>query len=298
MKSHKRKVFILLPVLFAIVAMSVSPAMADSSLSRTDKVKVEVMIHRAVDFLKNKAQGTDGSFSGHVGPGATAVVTLGMLQCGVSPDASPVAESLAYLKSFVQKDGGIYNPEGFLNNYETCLAMQCLVEANEDGKYDDIIAAAAKYVKGEQWGADTNSVPASDDAYGGAGYGKHQRPDMSNTGFFMEALQSAGIGPEDEAMKRALIFVSRCQNLETPHNTTKYASKNPDGGFYYTIAAGGESKSGETADGGLRSYGSMTYVGLKSFIYAGVESDDPRVKGAIDWIGKEVAVEQCDTTMQ
>ena len=57
-----------------------------------------------------------------------------------------------------------------------------------------------------------------------------------------------------------------------------------DGGFYYTIAAGGQSQAGNTPDGGLRSYGSMTYAGLKSMIYAGVSQDDPRVKAAYKWI--------------
>jgi squalene-hopene/tetraprenyl-beta-curcumene cyclase len=59
-----------------------------------------------------------------------------------------------------------------------------------------------------------------------------------------------------------------------------------DGGFYYTIAAGGSSQAGPTPDGGLRSYGSMTYAGLKSMIYAGVKKDDPRVVAAVNWIKK------------
>jgi squalene-hopene/tetraprenyl-beta-curcumene cyclase len=33
-----------------------------------------------------------------------------------------------------------------------------------------------------------------------------------------------------------------------------------------------------------RSYGSMTYAGLKSMIYAGLTRDDSRVKAAVDWI--------------
>ena len=68
------------------------------------------------------------------------------------------------------------------------------------------------------------------------------------------------------------------------HRTTrpKFSTKNPDGGFYYTVAAGGSSQAGETPNGGLRSYGSMTYAGLKSMIYAGVEPDDPRVQGALE----------------
>ena len=36
-------------------------------------------------------------------------------------------------------------------------------------------------------------------------------------------------------------------------------------------------------NGGLRSYASMTYAGLKSMIYAGVKADDPRVKAAVKW---------------
>jgi hypothetical protein len=37
---------------------------------------------------------------------------------------------------------------------------------------------------------------------------------MDNTKFLIEALRTAGTGPDDEAMKRALNFVSRCQNLD------------------------------------------------------------------------------------
>ena len=57
-------------------------------------------------------------------------------------------------------------------------------------------------------------------------------------------------------------------------------------GFYYTAAAGGSSQAGTLPNGGLRSYRSMTYAGLKSMIYAGVNPDDPRVKAAVEWIGK------------
>ena len=45
-----------------------------------------------------------------------------------------------------------------------------------------------------------------------------------------------------------------------------------------------ESEAGTTDNGGLRSYGSMTYAGLKSMIFAGVKADDPRVKAAVKWI--------------
>ena len=85
-------------------------------------------------------------------------------------------------------------------------------------------------------------------------------------------------------MQKALVFVSRCQNLESEYNTTPVAAKNPDGGFYYTPANGGESAADKLPNGGLRSYASMTYSGLKSMIYCGVKADDPRVKAATKWI--------------
>jgi squalene-hopene/tetraprenyl-beta-curcumene cyclase len=87
-------------------------------------------------------------------------------------------------------------------------------------------------------------------------------------------------------MQKALVFVSRCQNLESEHNTTAFAAKNSDGGFYYTCAAGGSSMAGDLPNGGLRSYASMTYSGLKSMVYAGVKPDDPRIKAAVGWIRK------------
>ena len=238
---------------------------------------------RAIEFLQNKAQAPDGSYSAQAGPGVTAVVTAAILRHGRTPDDPLVAKSLKYLEGFVQPDGAVSLPKSMYRNYETSLALVCFAEANRDGRYDKLIKNAEKFLKANQW-AEAQGQDKSSPSYGGAGYGKHKRPDLSNTQFLVDALKAAGAGPDDEAMKRALVFVSRCQNLESEHNTLPFAAKNPDGGFYYTPAAGGESPAGKTPDGGLRSYGSMTYAGLKSMIYAGVGPDDPRVKAAVKWI--------------
>ena len=42
-------------------------------------------------------------------------------------------------------------------------------------------------------------------------------------------------GEDDPAIQKALQFVSRCQNHESPHNTTAFPVRNPDGGFYYFV---------------------------------------------------------------
>ncbi len=247
-------------------------------------------VDRAVEFLRTRGQAEDGSFASYGGPGVTAVVTAGLLRCGLGPSDPLVARSLAHLETFIRPDGGIYQADTLYGNYETCLAIMCFKLANRDGHYDRVLADAERFVKGIQWDEGENRDPTSNE-YGGAGYGKHKRPDLSNTSFLVEALSALGNGPRDEAIQKALIFVSRCQNLESAHNTTRFAAKNPDGGFYYTPASGGVSQAGTTPGGGLRSYGSMTYAGLKSMIYAGVGPDDPRVQAAFKWISKHYDVE-------
>lgn len=248
-------------------------------------------VNRAIDYLRVRGQADDGSFTSGAGPAVTALVVTGALRTGAVTHAEPfVAEALAYLNRFVQKDGGIYAPKSIHRNYETALALLAFQEANRDGRYDKLVTRAQAFLTNLQWD-ESESIDASNTYYGGAGYGSHGRPDLSNTQMLLDALKESGLPPDDPAMKRALIFVSRCQNLEGEHNTLPFAALINDGGFYYTPAKGGQSQAGLEANGGLRSYGSMTYAGLKSMIYAGVGPDDPRVKAAYDWIRKHYTLE-------
>jgi len=244
---------------------------------------VSAAISKASAFLIEQGQQPDGGFSPQVGPAVTALALTALVESGTPTSHPAIEKGLGYLLSFRQPDGGICRPGSPVANYETSIALMAFAACNTGGRHADIIAAARQYITGIQWDDDEGKT-AADPAYGGAGYGSHKRPDLSNTAFLIEALKSAGAGSEDPAIQRALIFVSRTQNLEGPHNTLPFAAKNPDGGFYYTPANGGESQAGETPAGGLRSYGSMTYAGLKSMIYAGVAKDDPRVAAATDWL--------------
>jgi squalene-hopene/tetraprenyl-beta-curcumene cyclase len=240
-------------------------------------------VDRAIKYLASTAQAADGSFSAPSGTGVTAIVTAGILRHGRTADDPVVAQALKYLEGSLHEDGGVYAKDSFYKNYETSLALMCFQAANRNGRYDKLVKGAEKFLKQEQWD-ERMSQDTSSPSYGGAGYGRNKRPDLSNTSFFLDALQAAGDGPDDEAVKKALIFVSRCQNLESEHNTLPFPAKNPDGGFYYTAASGGDSPAGKLDNGGLRSYGSMTYAGLKSMIYAGVGPDDQRVKAALKWL--------------
>jgi len=252
---------------------------------------VAAAIAKATAFLSESAQGEDGSFSPQVGPAVTALAVTALVESGAGCDHPAVRKGLGYLLGFRQADGGIHAHDSPVANYETSIALVALAGCNADGRYDDAIAAAERFVKGLQWDDGEKTAP-EDPAYGGAGYGRKKRPDLSNTSFLVEALHAIGRGPDDPAMQRALVFVLRTQNREGPDNPLPFAAKNPDGGFYYTPAAGGESQAGTTPAGGLRSYASMTYAGLKSMIFAGLAKDDPRVQAAVGWLRRHYTFEQ------
>ena len=289
---------ILLPAVALAISASVTflpiqadekPVSASARGSAVSETKLSEVRAKAVRFLK-LSQAADGSWTSPKVPGITALTTHSLLKSGVPADDPAVKKGLAFLLKLKQKDGGIYHAQSLHRNYETSITLLALSAANNGGKYDATIKKAEAFLRGLQWD-DTENIKDEDTAFGGAGYGKHQRPDLSNTQFLIEALRAAGVKEDDPAMQKALKFVSRCQNLETEHNNTKFASKVEDGGFYYTPAAGGTSQAGLTANGGLRSYGSMTYAGLKSMIYAGLKSDDPRVKAAYTWTQKFYSVD-------
>jgi squalene-hopene/tetraprenyl-beta-curcumene cyclase len=291
MKSRKVLCSLVLPGLLAISGTGLIPpaARAADKTFGPDARKLADSRQKGIDFLKT-SQSNDGTWTATDSTGVTALVITALIKSGVPASDPTVAKGLAALEKFVQKDGGIYHPRTGHKNYETCVALVAFKAADVGGKYDRIIANADKFLRGLQWN-EGEGIEESDERYGGADYGPaKKRPDLSNTQFLIEALKTAGAKDNDPAIQKALVFVSRCQNLESPHNTTQFASKVNDGGFFYTVAAGGSSAAGTTPNGGLRSYGSMTYAGLKSMIYAGLTPKDPRVKAAFEWIRKHYTV--------
>lgn len=245
----------------------------------------QVIVEKGLDFLQKEGQAEDGTFSIKAGPGVTALALTAALRNGQSIDSLMVSKGLKALESFVKPDGGIYG-SGRLRNYETCIAMVCFAEANQNGQYDEILKRAKEFITGLQYSGANR--PESDPWYGGVGYAGSERPDLSNTGYFIEALRAVETPSSDPAIQNALKFISRCQNFESEFNDTPFGAMIDDGGFYYEIPIEkiDPSTSPErfTPEGGLRSYGSMTYTGLKSMIYAGLTATDPRVKAAVKWI--------------
>jgi squalene-hopene/tetraprenyl-beta-curcumene cyclase len=253
-----------------------------------DSKDLQVSLDQAIAYLK-KSQEADGSWSAkRTGPGVTALVVAGMIRAGIPTDDPSLSRGLAFLEKNIKKDGGVYDRG--LANYTTSCSVMAFAEANKGGKYDTVLKNAVAFLKGIQ----ASDADPKDPRGGGASYDGKGRPDVSNTQYLVDALVAAGVPKDDPALQKALKFMSRAQNLPGETNDQPWAAKTSDddrGGLTY-VPLDSDDNPHKTANGGLRSLGAMTYAGLKSFLYAGVTKEDPRVKAAVSWIKRHYTLEE------
>ena len=267
------------------------------ALDREHGDKAEAAIERGVAYLRSM-QGKDGSWTPEPGPAVTAMVLNVMLQRpDIEQDDPAVKGALTYILKRRQPDGGIYDT--ILPNYNTAICLSALSRVNDRPDLAETIENAQNFLQSIQWhgqkDAEGNEIGKSHPFFGGAGYGRHGRPDMSNTQIMLEGLYDSGLDCKDPAFQRALVFITRCQGTEA---NKEFGDKiKQDGGFIYATSKDRdhvgelESKAGaETVDvdgqtaSRLRTYGSMTYAGFKSYLYANMDRKDQRVVDAHNWI--------------
>jgi len=277
-------------------------ALDDSHWTQADRA-----IHRGIAYLRG-TQNDDGSWSPQPGPAITAMVVAAMLdRPDISTNDPAVGKALGYILSKCKKDGGIH--DGMLENYNTAICLTALARVHDRPGVAQAISNAQDYLRDLQWHDQTDAsgggVDPSHPFYGGAGYGRHGRPDLSNTQVMLEGLHQSGLDSNDPAFGRALVFITRCQGSKS---NKKLGDKIvQDGGFIYTTSVNKDllgvpqsmaspemidkAKQGQPVSG-LRTYGSMTYAGFKSLIYANLDRDDPRVVDAFNWIRHHYTLEQ------
>lgn len=290
----RRSIAILLSL--ALLPAAPSGAQGDESLRN----EVHEAINRGIRYLVAQ-QKEDGSIGNPDYPGITALGAMAILGNPARKAGETPAEAVRacdFLLSRQKEDGGIYHVS--LPNYNTSLALSALTMMDGD-RYREAALKARRSVISGQYDHDANGE--MDSPYdGGVGYGSKPPTDMSNTHFALEALHHArkllADDPDRAAQEprlnyeAAIAFVSRCQNLSAT-NDQSWVSEDPDnrGGFIYRP---GESKAGtaELPDGrtALRSYASMGYAGLLSFIYADVKPSDKRVVAVKDWLSRHYSV--------
>jgi squalene-hopene/tetraprenyl-beta-curcumene cyclase len=276
-----------------ILALSCTGAWAAEQDTAAVEAKGRQVVTKGLAWLKSR-QKANASFtsSDREPPAITALVLRALVndpQHGAKSDAAQKA--IKSLTDLQQADGGFY--KDMLANYNTAIAISALAAA-KDPALQERIDRAVRYLKGAQVtdavaGPGGEKIDPNHAFFGGWNYGGQQggRPDLSNAAIALEALKDSGLKQDDPAYQNALKFVTRLQN-SSESNPAPWAGN--DGGFVYGPGRSGEgdSAAGEytSPDGKklLRSYGSMTYAGLKSMVYAGLSKNDPPVKAAWDWV--------------
>jgi len=291
-------------VLYAGVLLRAQELARPQALGPELTATVQASLAKGIACLQQR-QDPAGAWLRH--PAVTALAATALLQAPREPGSAGVqgaVKALDFVLGFAKPDGSIWaESEGQYPNYSTAICLIALAAADRPGDRDTM-RRARQFLMGPT--SQFVQVPESDPAFGGIGYGKSGRPDLSNTQWALEALYVSQhldrepytddpARPEKAqlAWGRALTFLTRCQNLAET-NASGWVTSDPEnrGGFIYFPGSNDpdllpESKAGEADLGGtkaLRSYGSMTYAGLKSMVYARVSRDDPRLTAATDWV--------------
>ncbi|MEX2671107.1 MAG: prenyltransferase/squalene oxidase repeat-containing protein [Phycisphaeraceae bacterium] len=303
----KKRIMASLALLMATAGVLLGPADRASAVGASDayREKAEQAIEAGLQYLRSQ-QNEEGTWSPEAGPAVTALAVAGMVrQPGIELDDPMVASGLDYVLARQKEDGGIYDQ--ILANYNTSISLMALGPIqHQDERIAASVVKAQDFLRALQW-ADAHTDPDGETIteghpwFGGAGYGGHGRPDLSNTAMMIAGLNDSGLDCDDPAFQRAMNFVSMLQGTES--NTTEIGEKiERDGGFVYATSTNSEnigepqSMAGESEDefdrSRLRTYGSMTYAGFMSYLYAELDRDDPRVQDAYNWIRQNYTLEE------
>ncbi len=257
--------------------------------------ETQAAIDRAVNWLAAQQQ-DGGHWSDPQFPALTALSLWGLVASGWNDDEG-VAKARDFIISRARPDGAIFSDPGEqrkgggLLNYNTAICMVALHKLGDSELVPVIQRARA-------WLAKSQHLTGGDVYYGGMGYDAQTDrayADLSNSYIAFEAmrltedvedLRPAGEKRVDLDWEAATKFVESVQN-NPEVNKASWVADDLDniGGFAYhpenTRAGTFTNEQGVVK---FSSFGSMSYAGMLSYIYANVDRDDPRVQSTYQWV--------------
>ncbi len=244
-------------------------------------------------------QNTNGFWSASNHPALTALAVRALLGDPTAAHKSPTAKGLRWIFGCSRPDGSIHLGE--LPNYNTALSLLAL-HASGDPQFQPAVRQARRWLVSQQ--IDLGEKGKLDSPFdGGVGYGsKYDHSDLNNTLTALEALyythdlqgENNSTSSGELNWSAAIRFLQNCQQLPS-FNKQPWVSDDPNnrGGFIYypgmSMAGADTNSSGGVA---LRSYGSASYAGLLSYIYADLKPDDPRVVAVMDWLRRNFSLQE------
>jgi len=285
-----------LSLLLALATALTLPVVAQTKQAPYLSIKLEMerAIERGNAYLQTQ-QDKEGFWREPKYPAFTALALTAARRSPSFKPSESTTKGYAWLIKQQKDDGGIYGKG--LGTYNTATSIVALVSTG-DKTYHPAILKARRFLIGQQ--SDWDNKGETDNKFdGGIGYGSsYKHSDLSNTHLAIEALRlSRNIAQDNAEGKQpelnwdaAIKFISRTQNLKATNDQPDISD---DGSFNYFP---GDSKAGfnELPDGTktLRGYGSMSYAGLMSLIYAELDEKDPRVVAVKKWAGENYTVKE------
>jgi squalene-hopene/tetraprenyl-beta-curcumene cyclase len=275
-------------LLFISVEFCASNAGLAESLSA---VSVAKRGERAESWLASR-QTTNGAWE----PVKHVAISAMVLAGGRSLENKAANRGYDFLLQNSQPDGGFYAGTNY-QNYNTSWSLIALSRRQVSSAKLRIQKARSLIVS---WQMDLDIKGSQDNPLdGGFGYGDGTpRANLANTLAPLAALYEtrAFAGRDEPKFNRAALldFLHRSQNFAKVNRETYVCEDDENrGGFMYHP---GKSFAGEiklpNGQTGYRSYGSMTYVGLLCYLYAGVDRNAPEVQAAFNWIQRNFTVEE------
>lgn len=271
-----------------------------------------VSLQKGLGWLASIQQ-ESGAWSNTNFPALSAMPLWVMVRSGKQELVPQMTKATEYLLSSVKKNGpdkgAIYHhvpgrKGGGLSNYNTALALVALHAVHNspllsgDNKPDSIpdlvpvILNARAFLADSQYEGDTLH-------HGGMGYDPpagRSYADLSNSYLGYQAMRltqgleelRSGDVTVNLDWDAALTFIQRIHN-HPEYNDQPWATDQPSefGGFAYRPDTFRDDFGGFTNKNGVVKYRSaltMTYAGLISYLYAGVDKEDPRIHSVLEWI--------------
>lgn len=299
-----------------LIAMAVLGLLTPAQASPQDdlKKKLAEAYGRSADWIVGQQDGSGAWKAGPPGKEQPSIAYTGLVVSALAEAPKDIRakykgaidKGVAYIVSKQNDDGSFGDGPGgaFLKVYTTSISLMALSLAAPDKK--DAIGNSRGYLRNNQLkeGVDKGSLgygdkePKMED---GKLVEKSTIPNLSTTGFAAEGMARSGLPKDDQFWKLVVEYVSKCQNNSETNKDPEFVARlkekglavGDDGGLFYA-ADPRDMKAGTvkiTDKVIIQSYGSMTYDGIKTYLYAGLSKDDPRVKSAIDWVRKNYSVE-------
>ena len=248
-----------------------SAALAQAGMDPALVTKAKKAVDKGLRYFRGQ-QDDNGSYGNHVGLTSMVLMAFGESHRAYRYDDGPfVGLAADWVAQQARADGAITGEA--TPTYNTALAIMGL-SAMDKKKFASVISGGQEFLVRFQSDED-RKYKEIDKFYGGIGYGGDERPDLSNLHHALEALKKTDYDPNSDVWGKAQKFITRCQN-RSESNDQEWSGN--DGGFVYAP--------GQSPAGGTRSYGAMSFAGLKSLMLTSAKKDDPRVKAVWSWIRK------------